>query len=622
MAALTLAAAHGAERWIPAGDATQVQRTGRWEWNSHRYAAESALATREDGAALECAFAGRSVVLCLDTLTPPNNYGAPELGTLEVYLDGERVGEIRPREAAGEIVLAQWDRVRTGRVRLVHRVKAGGAGARIRGLRVGDEPVGALAFVVSGAQNGGLLDVRAVLRQSGRVVRDTLVRNWLTGACRLAALPPGEGYSLELRASGWTTFHAGDIAIRAGKETSLPAVYLERERDVPQDAFTFPVMGHAAVRLPGGSFRARFEANRAEIRRVRLVRRVGPAVISRGCAFAEDAAAAFYYHREGTITVPADTPPGSYDLAVELADERGVRTLVSPRAVSIVTGFAADPVFVSWGHLDTWGQYQAEYVERLVTVANLLAPDMVLVSNEGNPAYAAGALHGLEMPFVVNFGNHRGPEPGPWFGAPVGAVDFGTAFTVVNVGHAWDRDPVEVDTLLRARSGTRLRILNAFEANAPVRDLLDRHAVALIHYGHGPGPVVARVGATPTLRVGKSNSDSFRVIRFQAGQPVSFTYRGHATAPVPFARSAAAPVAVSYEPANDGTHRRVTARFRNDLEEDFSAARATFVLPRGAYRVSGGSLENATDSDDGKFTLVTARFDLLRKSGGVLVAQP
>lgn len=611
-----------AEQWISARDATQMRPTGRWEWNSHRYAAESALATTEDGAALEFAFQGRAVVLCLDTLTPPNNYGPPELGALEVEVDGQLTAVIRPRESAGEIVLAQSERERSGRVRVTHRADRGGVGARIRGLRVATEPTGALAFAVGGAQNRGLLDVRAVVRQGGRVIRDVLVRNWLTGACRLAALPPGENYSIELRAAGWRSFQAGAITIRAGEETTLPAVYLARERDVPQDAFTFPVMGYAAVRLPGGNFRARFEASRAEIRRVRLVRRVGPATISRTCSFVEDPAAAFYYHREGTVVAPADTPPGAYDLEIMLADERGVRALVSPRAVAIVASFAIDPVFVSWGHLDTWGQYQAEYVERLVAVANLLAPDMVLVSNEGNPAYAAGALYGLEQPFVVNFGNHRGPEPGPWFGAQVGAVDFGGAFTVVNVGQAWDRDPVEADKLLRERHATRVKILNAFESNAPVRDFLDRHGVALIHYAHGPGPAVASLGATPTIRVGKSNSDSFRVIRFKAGRPVTYTYRGHATAPVPFPRGGPAPVAVEYAPANDGAHREVTARFRNDLDEDFPAARATFVLPRGVYRVSGGTIEHAVDDDAGRHTVVTARFDLPRKSSGVLVAQP
>jgi hypothetical protein len=619
---LTLAGARAADEFWPANDATRITRTGEWRWTSHRYAADSALVTKQDGAALEFTFQGRTLVLVLDTLTPPNNYGPPELGALDVFIDGAKAATVRPREAAGEVTLVRSADPSSHRVRLVHRVDAGGVGARIRGFRMVEGATGEVAFVVTGERNDALTDVRAILTREGRVRRDTLVRNTLTGACRLAGLPPGPGYTLEVRAAGWRTFRAEGVEVRAGGETVLPPVYLPRERDVPQDAFTYPSFGYPAVRRPGESFRARFEGNKSEIRKVRLLRRQGPAVISRRAGFAEDQAAAFYYHREGTVSVPADTPPGTYDLEVELTGERGPEVLLSPRSVAVVARFPADPVFVSWGHLDTWGQYQAEYVERLAAVANLLAPDMVLVSNEANPAYAAGALYGLELPFVINFGNHRGPEPGPWFGDPVGAVDFGPAFTVVNFGRAWDRGVADVDALLTARAGVRTKILNAYEANAPVEALLDRHGVALVHYAHGPGPAVAKLGATPTIRVGKSSSESFRVIRLKDGRPTSYTYLAHATAPWPYPRGGRAPVGVTYSPGNDGTHRNVTARFHNEFEETFPDARAVFVLPAGKYRAQGGRVESSVASDDGKYVIVTVRFDLAAKASGTVVVSP
>ena len=620
--AVHVGAAFGSTRWVSAEDVNQLSRSGAWQWTSHRYAADSALTTVEDGAALEYAFVGCTLVLCLDTLTPPNNYGQPELGALKIYIDGGMSMVVRPRESAGEVTLWQSATPKTARVRIVHRAEASGAGARIRGLRVATEPTGALAMVVNGEQNRALLDVRAVLTQGGRVVRDTLVRNWLTGACRLGALPPGSDYRLELRAAGWTTFVAGPILVPVGEEAVLPAIYLRREHDVPQDAITFPAFGAAVVRQAGDDFRARFAAYRGEVRGVRLVRRVGPATISRQVTFVEDEAAGFYYHREGTVAISADIPAGTYDLEITIQDARGVRSLVSPRAVAVVKTFPSDPVFVSWGHLDTWGQAQAEYVERLVAVANLIAPDMVLVSNEGNPAYAAGALYGLEMPFAVNFGNHRGPEPGPWFGEAVSVVDFGSAFTVLNFGRAWDRDSGEANALITARRSVRTKIINAYESNAPVRELLDRHGVALIHYAHGPGPAVASLGETPTLRVGKVNSESFRAIRFRDGRAVTYTYGGHATAPIPYPRRGDGPLGLTYPGPNDGTQRRVAVRFHNDLDEDFPRARVVLVMPRGTYRVSGAQLEDTIDSDDGAFTVVTARFDLLRRSRGEIVAGP
>ncbi len=622
LAGLGLLAARAADEFCPANDAARVTRSGEWRWTSHRYAADAALVTAQDGAALEVAAGDRGLVLCLDTLTPPNHYGPPELGALEVFLDGRSIRTIRPRDAAGELTLRRAGDAGGGRIRLVHRPDAAGVGVRIRGFRFPAAATGDLAFVVAAERQHALVDVRAIVTREGRVVRDTLQRNHLTGACRVAGLPAGRGYALEVRASGWRTFRAEGIDVPDGGETVLPPVYLARERDVPQDAFTYPGYGYPAVRRPGEAFRARFEGHRSEVRGVRLVRRQGPATISRPAAFAEDQAAAFYYHREGSVTVSPDTPPGTYDLEVTLGTGQGVEVLTSPRSVAVVAEFPRDPVFVSWGHLDTWGQDQAEYVARLVAVANLLAPDLVLVSNEANPAYAAGALYGLEMPFVINFGNHRGPEPGPWFGDPVGAVDFGPAFTVVNFGRAWDRGVADVDALLAARPAVPLKILNAYEANAPVATFLDRHGIALIHYAHGPGPAVATFGATPTVRVGKSNSESFRVIRFRGGRPVSFTYRGHATAPWPFPRRGAAPVGLVYSPGNDGTHRAVTAQVRNELEEAFPDARAVFVLPAGRYRAQGGRAESAVASDDGKYVVVTVRFDLPAKATAAIRVGP
>jgi hypothetical protein len=288
----------------------------------------------------------------------------------------------------------------------------------------------------------------------------------------------------------------------------------------------------------------------------------------------------------------------------------------------VVSKFPTDPVFVAFGHLDTWGQYQAEYLSRLVAIANVLAPDMVLSSTEANPAYAGGALYDLEVPFVINFGNHRGPEPGPWFGDPVGIVDFGSELAVLNFGRAWDTDTADAAKLLSTRHATRTKIINAFESNAPVSDFLDRHEISLIHYAHGPGPAVAKIGATPTVRVGKVNSESFRVIRFKDQRPISYTYRGHATAPIPFPRGGPAPIRIAYAPANDGTHRAITARFENDLDEPFPNARAVFVLLRGSYGVSGGAMEHTVDSDDAQFTVVSVRFDLPAKGSGAITVEP
>lgn len=615
--AATPAPLGAAEQWWPADDASRIQRTGAWQRNAHRYAQEPAIETVEEGAALEVAFTGKALVLCLDTLTPPNHYGPPELGRLEVFVDGSRIRMIWPRSEDREVVIHRSPESGAHRVRLVHRIDGAGAGCRVRGFRVLDSVSGDLACKISGEHNGALIDVRAVVSRAGVVVRELLLRNWLTGDARIAGLPPGDGYALELRAAGWKTWRRDGVTVDANQETLLPPVYLLREWDIAVDSFKFPAFGRAVVRRAGENFRARFQARQAEIRRVRLVRRVGSVVISRDCRYEDDRAAAYYYHREGTVTLPADVPAGLYDLEISIVDSGATRAVVSRRCVHVVDQFPADPVLLAFGHLDTWGQEQAEYLSRMVGIANLLAPDIVLVSNEANPAYAAGALYGLDMPFVINFGNHRGPEPGAWFADPVLAVDFGCEFTVVNFSRAWDASFAEADELLAARQDTRIRILNAFEPNAPIREFLDRHRVALIHEAHGPGTKVEKLGATPTLRVGKVNSESFRLIRFRDGRAVSATYRGHASAPIPFPRAGPAPVRVRHEPAAD--NRTFTARWENDLEEAFAGARVVFVVPAGRYGIQGAQLESAVVSDDGRHHVISVRCDLAAKSAGTIV---
>ena len=61
----------------------------------------------------------------------------------------------------------------------------------------------------------------------------------------------------------------------------------------------------------------------------------------------------------------------------------------------VVAEFPKNPVFVTFGHMDTFGQEPAEYLERIAELSNLIAPDMVLVSNEVNGAYVSGALSRL-----------------------------------------------------------------------------------------------------------------------------------------------------------------------------------------------------------------------------------
>ena len=75
------------------------------------------------------------------------------------------------------------------------------------------------------------------------------------------------------------------------------------------------------------------------------------------------------------VSLPQDIPPGLYDLSIRVSGSRGDFTRQSPRSVYVVRDYPKDPVFMTFGHLDTQGQYQAEYERRLAEIANLIAPD-------------------------------------------------------------------------------------------------------------------------------------------------------------------------------------------------------------------------------------------------------
>ena len=114
------------------------------------------------------------------------------------------------------------------------------------------------------------------------------------------------------------------------------------------------------------------------------------------------------------------------------------------------------------------------------------------------------------------------------------------------------------------------------------------------------------IGSTPTRRVGKINSESFRVIRFQGNRVTSCTYLDHETDPIPFAREAKQPLEVVYLGAVAAKGIVASAEVTNRLRESYSDCRVRFVLPRGDYTVVGGRLVSQIPADDGKHVVMTA----------------
>lgn len=610
--------------WVPAVDQAQVKQIGDWQETSFRYAAKPHLLTITEGAALEFQFEGTAVAIRFGAHAVPA-YGVANRGTIIASIDGEQQRSIHPLASPREIVLARRLSEGPHLLRIEHRGVAESTGCRIEAFQALSQPSGDLLFHVSGEENAFLVDARALLRKDGRIIRNQLVRNWLSGQCSLVNLPPGKDYSLELQAIGWQTSHIDNIAIAANQTTSIAPVFLARDQATVISRFRFPALNRQAIRIPGQSFPARFLGFQADIAKVELRRTVGAAVISRTLEFEEDQAAAYYYDREIIAKLPSDMPPGIYDLNVHVVDQYagGKRTGMcrSARSVQVVSEFPTDPVLVTFGHLDTAGQYQAEYLQRLASMANLLAADVVLDSTAVNPAYISGALSNLDMPYLVNFGNHQFYGHEQWYGDPVSMVNFGPDFSVLNFGHPWHDDYSKADALLSSRANCRYKIINAFESNAPVQ-WLDKHQVCMIHDAHGTGEKNTDLGSTPTRRVGKVNSVSFRVVRLKDGRVASSTYQGHKVNPIPFGREQTPPLRVNFEPQADGHHGEITATVSNDYEQTFPRCRLTFVLPKGHYQVDQGEIESSIASDDQKYVVLSVRVDVAMKDSIAVRVRP
>lgn len=607
---------HGedASTWIPAVGNEEIRQEGPWTESRFRYAQEASLETTEDGASLELDFEGTGIAIRFGGHNVPA-YGSPNLGRLIATVDGGEPLKIYPRKTAREVVLAQ--NLAKGRHHLrVEHQDGIGAGCRIEGFRTWTEPVGELQLTVNGEANAFLVDARVRVTDSLKqnTFREGLMRNWMTGQCTLTGLPPGGDYWVSIEAAGWTPYLLGGVHIEAGKSIAH-TVHLKRNPATVISRFRFPALNRPAIRKPGESFRARFLGFDAEIWHVRLVRYAASTPISRTIEFEEDESKAFYYDREVVAHLPDDMPPGLYNLEVTVAGGNRTGTCKSPCSVHVVREYPKDPVFVTFGHLDTSGQYQAEYLERIAGMANLIGADMVLNSNAVNPAYISGALSRIEVPYLVNFGNHQFHGHEQWYGDPVSRIDFGPDLSILNYGHPWHHGIELADALFSQRPEAKVKIINAFEQNAPL-EFLDRHRVAMIHDAHGTGERVMDLGTTPTRRIGKTNAISFRVVRFKDGSVETCTYNGHDTKPFPFQRDEDSPLSVTFSGANDGSQGELTATIENRYLDPFPNGRVRFFMPMGRYQAEGGRIESQTDNDDlrERITEVMVRVDIPAES--------
>ena len=597
--------------WISATTDARIVRTGSWQRDQFRNAHSAHLKSYQDGDELALPFSGTAIGIRLAGQNTPeySGQGAASQGLLQCSIDGVPLKTIGCTQAGREHILAHGLKPGGHILKIRHAAVNKQTGCRIDGFWALPAATGNVAFHLTGERSQFLTDCRLTVVQGDKIIRSTIARNWISGNCSLL-LPAGKNYRIAVHASGWQTVRSSSFDITANSETALTLPFLKRTLSTVSYRFRYPSINNQAIRTQASSFRARFLGFNATIKTVRIKRQIGNKTISRLVEFRELAELSDYYDREVEVTIPADMPIGVYDLEIAIEGNGRTGVALSPRSVAIVADYNTNPRFVSWGHLDTSGQHQAEYLHRLCTMANTIAPDMVLASNCVNPAYISGAMASLKSPYMVNFGNHQMPGHNHWYGADIQIVALTPQINVLNYAVPWFHGTEAASGLFNRYDNSIFNIINSFEANAPI-EFLNRHKVRLIHDAHGLGIKAKVIEGTQTQRVGKTNSISFRVIQFKDGKVEYCTYNNHPTAPFPFDRTQVMPLRILQTVDND----TYIANVINEFKMDFPGANIRFLVPsQPNYRTSAGKITSSALSDDKSLREIIVSLDIPRET--------
>jgi hypothetical protein len=187
---------------------------------------------------------------------------------------------------------------------------------------------------------------------------------------------------------------------------------------------------------------------------------------------------------ELTLRAPGWEPARiSFEASAGRVELPEIQLQPSPLSVAPVRELAADEplVLIACGHCNTWGTEPAEWLSRRVDWINAQRPHALLVANEVNPAYVAGALRGLRCPWVITDGNHA---HGAFHSSPASKLrelSLGRARIVTAGldarGDAWR------EILSRFQSGDALRVVCSYEPFAPP-ELLAAANVRFYYYAH------------------------------------------------------------------------------------------------------------------------------------------
>ena len=388
------------------------------------------------------------------------------------------------------------------------------------------------------------------------------------------------------------------------------------------------------------------------------------------------------------VSIPPGSPEDLYDLQVYAGGE----VHLSKRSVKVVKSFSAKHTFIhiSDPHVsrnwigspgDGYAQ-EIELLDRFVDVANIIAPDFVMVTGDlihdytrldadaegwgGSLVKEYDRLPTAEEKFRNFFEGAKGfrgvqsidapvfsiPGNHDFYGMPAddypakamqwnslcGKRVFGVSYAGTRLLFSDDYlgDPITdipdtspmsglqgevLEDFLNREGPGSLRILAQHRHNRFDTTFLDKHRIKLVLNGHNHTPKTDTLGATPTLsmrpgavcRSGEIKRwekvlGLFRIFYvdgtdFQYTEPLRFCAN-----PTASYEEIILNLTLTFREDNSGKSAANTAVIANKLPVDLPGCRVRFVMKKGTYRVSNGSVSQVVDTDTQ--TIIDVRTDV------------
>jgi hypothetical protein len=596
------------------------------------------------GARLTARTAARAISVRLPTVfqSPGPGYGRFLTSRLRWRVDAGPWRDLWPAALAPEVVLDADLAPLPGGAPHVLDVEAVGGEAGVVGFRFADGPIGAIVGMIHSDDLGELLtDVRAEVfpadggaDDAGPVVTE-YTRSPVNGRFSVLGLPPG-AYRLRLTASGWPAAEVVRVEVpRPGEVVDVGLVTLGERPDSDGWGWDGPRLGRTACVQPGGTF-ALLQHTPSPSRlaaRVELVSAFRTVALEPAAAPAAEAVRAAPWPMERvTYRVPDGTPLDMYALRMTYPPAPAAAgpppppvVRAWPGAVSVCEPLPASYHLAGVGHMNTAVQETAEYLERVAATAELAGARVLMVANEVNAAYVAGALRPLRVPVLVTAGNHTMGRWDALFADRPEAFDDGPLRVVTF--HDFPTQPWDAaGALLGARLDASARVLLCYEGYAPL-DLIRGRGVSLIFDGHSDVPHPERAAFPPgTMHMRAPGQDTIRWIPMtHRGVDPSAAGAEPAVPVIAVPRTGPSPLRAAFSAPCDGTADRLTVRVVNETDVTFPAARVRLVLRGdggGDYRIEGADVVQSFASDDGRARVIDVKFAAPARAQVTIRADP